>query len=165
MSQAPEPAKATKKMSGCMLAVIIVGALALLAAIAVVTMVVLAFRTPEGAAALDLLKTSVAAQQGPGTDALRTYGCKRVSVLPVAALNDIAARADAGPVIPEVADLWVTCAEPPADRTCDAMAAAFISAAKTTGPIRFAIADGENERCGGYYDATGRPMAETPAPR
>ncbi len=162
MSQTPAPTAPKKPVSGCMLAVIIVGSLVLLGTIAVVTVVVLALRTPEGAASVELVKTAMAAQKGPGADALRTYGCQSVGVLPVAALNDIAARADAGPVIPDVATAMVTCFSPPADRACDAMAAAYVAAERPSGPIRFAIVDGEVERCAGYYDAAGRAMA-TPA--
>lgn len=161
-SPSPPPVVATKKMSGCMLALIIVGGLGLLAVIGVVTVVVLVLKSPEGAAAVDLMQTSVAAQKGPGADALRTYGCQSVGVLPVAALNEIAARADAGPVIADLATAMVSCFAPPADRSCDAMAAAYVTAQKPSGPIRFAIVDGEQDRCAGYYDESGRPMA-TPA--
>ncbi|OGQ11704.1 MAG: hypothetical protein A2138_15675 [Deltaproteobacteria bacterium RBG_16_71_12] len=154
-------------MSGCMLAVIIVGGLLLLGAIGVTIMVVLVLRTPEGAAVVDLMKTSVAAQKGPGADALRAQGCQSIGVLPVAALNDIAARADAGPVIPDVATAMVTCFQPPADRTCPMLAAAYVAAERPRGPIRFAIVDGEHDRCAGYFDVSGQPMAtpaEAPAP-
>lgn len=159
MSQAPDAAAQKKKTSGCMLAVIVVGALLLLLVIGVVTVVVLALRTPEGSAMVELMKTSVAAQQGPGADALRAQGCRSIGVLPVAALNDIAARADAGPVIPDVATAMVSCFQPPADRTCPSLAAAYVAAARPSGPIRFAIVDGEQDRCAGYYDASGQPMA------
>lgn len=164
MSNAPGPASAPapkKKMSGCMVALLIVGSLCLLAAIAAVTVVVLALRTPEGAAALDMIKTASTAQTGPGAQALHKYGCRNVVVLPVAALNQIAARADAGAVVDELATLLVTCIEPPADRQCDAMAAAFVAAARPDGPVHFNIADEHAERCSGYYDVDGRPMAGT----
>lgn len=162
MSNAPGPAGAPapkKKMSGCMVALLIVGSLCLLAVIGAVTVVVLALRTPEGAAALDMIKTASTAQTGPGAQALRKYGCQNVAVLPVAALNQIAARADAGAVVDELATMLVTCMEPPADRTCPAMAAAYVAAAKPDGPIHFNIADAQSERCAGYYDVEGRPMA------
>lgn len=166
MSQAPYPsppaAAPKKKMSGCMLAVILVGVVILLGAIGFVTVVVLALRTPEGAAAIDMIKTASTAQTGPGAQALRKYGCQNVAVLPVAALNQIAARADAGAVVDELATMLVTCIEPPADRTCPAMAAAYVAAAKPDGPIHFNIADAQSERCAGYYDVNGQPMS-TPA--
>ena len=171
MSNAPGPASAPapkKKMSGCMVAVILVGSLCLLGAIGAVTVVVLALRTPEGAAALDMIKTASTAQTGPGAQALRKYGCQNVAVLPVAALNQIAARADAGVVVDELATLLVTCLEPPADRRCDAMAAAYVAAARPEGPIHFNIMDEQAERCAGYYDVEGRPMAGSvvaPQPR
>jgi hypothetical protein len=167
MSNAPAtaPVAPKKKMSGCMLAVLIVGALLLLGAIAVATVVVLALRTPEGAAAVDMVKAASRANTGPGADALRKYGCQSVAVLPVAALNQIASRADAGPVIADVAVAMVTCQNPPADRACDAMAAAYVLAERPSGPIHFSIADGERDRCAGYYDTSGRPMATTAYPR
>lgn len=162
MSHGPDDAKPNKKMSGCMLAVIIVGALALLGVIGVVTVVVLAMRSPAGSAMVELMTTSAAAQKGPGADALRAQGCQSIGVLPVAALNRIAARADAGPVIPDVATAMVTCFQPPADRSCPALAAAYVAAERPSGPIRFAIVDGEQDRCAGYFDVSGLPMA-TPA--
>lgn len=160
MSDAPHTTKQQKqKMSGCMLAVIIVGALLLVGAIGVTTMVVLALRSPEGAAVFDFMKTSVQAQSGPGADVLRAQGCKSIGVLPVAALNQIAARADAGPVIPETATLLVTCFEPPKDRTCDGLAAAFAAAERLSGHIRFAVVDHQQDRCAGYYDPSGRSIS------
>ena len=169
MSTSPNSDRATapqKKMSGCMIAVLIAGVLLLLGAIGVVTVVVLALRTPEGSAALDMIKTASSAQSGPGAQALRKYGCQSVGVLPVAALNQIAARADAGPVVPEFATLMVTCMKPPADRSCDAMAAAYVTAERPSGPVHFSISDGKTDRCSGYYGADGRSMstpAEAPA--
>ncbi|MBI1947539.1 MAG: hypothetical protein HYS27_17745 [Deltaproteobacteria bacterium] len=167
MSHTPDAGKPKQKMSGCMLAVIIVGGLALLFAIGIVVTVVAVLRTPEGSAVVDLMTTSIAAQKGPGADALRAQGCQSIGVLPVAALNDIAARADAGPVIPDVATAMVSCFSPPADRTCPPLAAAYVAAERPSGPIRFAIVDGEHDRCAGYFDASGQPMAtpaEAPAP-
>jgi hypothetical protein len=159
MSEAPLPPR--KKMSGCMLAVVIVGALGLLAVIGITATVVFALRTPEGSALLDMVKTASEAQTGPGAVALRAQGCANVGVLPVAALNEIAKSADAGPVISEFATLLVSCFDPPADRTCDALAAVYVTQAKTTGPIRFAIVQGadEQDRCAGYYDTAGRAMS------
>lgn len=62
MSNAPDQARPRQprpkqNMSGCMLAVIIVGSLMLLGAIAVTMMVVLALRTSEGTAVVDIIKT------------------------------------------------------------------------------------------------------------
>ena len=144
-SRPPPPAK--KGMSGCLIAVLVLGGISLIGVVVGVIFIakVWSLFTPDEKAQLEgELRESMAASRGPAADALRAEGCFGVDVVDVATMPNLKRRlVDAGPTDAVPEKIIIDC-RPNADSeafTCERVAKAYLKGAggKAPGPFRVMV--------------------------
>lgn len=163
----PPPKKSSNR--GCIIALGIVGALALLSVIAVAIIIYsiaqneevrkIASAVGEG---MDIMKE---AQNGPGTDELRTLGCDQAMVLDMQRLAKLADdfRDGGAPMPPDMPGKFVMCIveEAAGAPSCDAAAKTFLAAAPRPSK-RFAVTveaqRSKNTQCSEVYAPDGKKL-------
>jgi hypothetical protein len=168
---APAPKKSSNK--GCIIALVIVGSLALLSVIAVAIVIYsiaqneevrkIASAVGEG---MDIMKE---AQTAPGTDELRSkLGCEQAMVLDMQRLVKLAKKFDDGgtPMPPDMPGKFVMCVvrDAAGAPTCDAAAKTYLAAVPTP-KKRFAVTvdvqkDRKSTQCSEVYDPTGKKLGQ-----
>ncbi len=170
MSQQPQQQQQKSTgMSGCAIALIIVGALAVLGVV-VMAVGVLVFMRSDTGQALTSTATSIAGgQSAQGTRELRAAGCHDAWVMDFKAMSDLVDRLapDAGPPVSAEVGVVVVCSDPPAAMTCEQAVAVYAKASPAhVSVINLSISDTgkPQERCAGTWDRAGRRLPDAAAP-
>ncbi|HSQ65950.1 MAG TPA: hypothetical protein VLM85_22165 [Polyangiaceae bacterium] len=163
--QGPAAPPPKKGMSGCMIALLVVGSVALLGGIVVGVGIYLFATSDAGKTAIKVIgEGSKLAEKGmnaPGTPELRALGCEQAIVLDMkdvtALMGDLI---DAGPDAGMPEGLMVTCQVRGGARapSCDDVAATYVRAVKSAGSEFVVTVQRQGDShplCESTYDASG----------
>jgi hypothetical protein len=163
-----EEAPKKKGMSGCMIAVLVVGGVGLVLVLLTVVGLVKALSSPEGQKIArfvgDSAKMMQEAQKAPGTKELRAKGCMQAMVFDMERMADLVKdlSPDAGGPPPGSEKVIITCnvgmmGTAPA---CDDLAKTYVEAVPTSsGSFRVTVQKqgGTHPECTALYDEKGAP--------
>lgn len=161
---APAPAP-KKKMSGCLIAIIVVGGLTVLVVVLAAVGALKVLSSSEGQKIVrfvgDSAKMMEEAQRAPGTQELRAKGCMQAMVVDMDRMASLVKdlSPDAGDLPPGgerelvscTVDMFGTAPE------CDALATAYVAAASPKRPFRVTVQKqgGQRAECTKVYTAEG----------
>ena len=166
------PAEPAKGMPGCLIAAIVVGALGVVAAVAVVIAVTLLARSAPGSGVLQSVGAAATSMTGPTVDAMRAIGCETPTSLdlgPMAhVVRSLAKDDDTQKQAARIDGMFAaTCYSD--SLTCAQVFAAWNRAAPagaTHVSVTVFARDRTKERCAQHFDRSGRelPPVKTDAP-
>lgn len=159
-----------KGMSGCMIALLVVGIVGLVTAIVVGVGAYLFATSSVGKTAIKLVneapKLAEKGMNAPGMTEVRALGCEQAFALDMKDVGDLMSDlVDAGKNMPDA--LMITCQVRAGARapTCDDVASTYIGAVKTSSKA-FVVTvqqQGKKAQCESSYDTTGSPISTLPS--
>jgi hypothetical protein len=155
------PLPPPKKTSGCLIALIVCGALVLVGVVGLVAFGYWFSTTDKGQVVVKAAQVAAKAAEGPGPDALRAAGCAQGAVLRYAEINEIVKplTADAGPgVSAEFPDhTEVRCMDPTKPITCEDVGRIYAAAEKPNADFAAIVSGNGQDLCNVRMKPDGTP--------